>query len=169
MMARLELFLQDPLISMATVLTVFLLASGLGSMLFERLRTRIRMGVLPFAVAAVVLLTLFALNGVTRHLLGLPMPVRLGIAVALIVPASTGLGMFYPYAVAALVHNGKENVVPITYGISTLASVIGATYAMTMMIAFGYNRLLWEAALGYVLLGAFILATGFHRRFRVSG
>jgi hypothetical protein len=73
--------------------------------------------------------------------------------------------MFYPYAVAGLVKRGYEGAVPITYGVSTLSSVIGATYAMTLMLEVGFSALLLQAAAGYAVLGVFvILYSGFARR-----
>jgi hypothetical protein len=156
-MAKLELFLQDLLISMACILTVFLLASGLGSRLFQRLHGRLPIRLFPFLVAGVVLVSLHVIDFVTHRCMALPLILRLPIVVILAAPTGICLGMFYPYAVAGLVENGRENAVPITYGISTLASVLGATYAMTLMIRFGYDILLYQAAAGYVVLGALII------------
>jgi hypothetical protein len=45
----------------------------------------------------------------------------------------------------------------VSYGISTLSSVIGATYAMTVMLDLGFSSLLWQAAAGYVGLALFVL------------
>ena len=156
-MAKFELFLQDLLVSMATTLTVFLLASGVGSLLSRKVAGRIGMRVFPFAVALLVFVSIYVLDFVTHHLLAMPLFVRIGIVVVLILPVGVCLGMFYPYAVAGLVRRGCERAVPITYGISTLSSVIGATYAMTMMLQFGFNSLLRQAAVGYVVLGFFVV------------
>jgi hypothetical protein len=68
-----------------------------------------------------------------------------------------GLGMFYPWIVDRLVGTEHSAVVPITYGLSTLSSVIGASFAMTMMIPWGFNDLLYCAAGGYVALGLLIV------------
>jgi hypothetical protein len=65
--------------------------------------------------------------------------------------------MFYPCAIAGLVKQGFEHAVPITYGISTLSSVVGATYAMTMMLQVGFNHLLAQASAAYVILGIFLI------------
>ena len=66
------------------------------------------------------------------------------------------MGLFYPYAVSCLVTNARPRAVAISYGISTLSSVIGATYAMTIMLDLGFSSLLWQAAIGYVALALFI-------------
>jgi hypothetical protein len=158
--AKLELFMQDPLVSMATVLSIFLLTSGIGSLLFDKVAGLLRMSLFPFGVAALVFGSIFALNLLNERLLGLPLILRVAVAGATMAPVGLCLGLFYPFAVLSLVRHSRENAVPITYGISTLASVIGATYAMTMIINFGSDHLLREAAIGYALLGAFVLLYG---------
>jgi len=156
-MARLELFLQDLLVSMATTLSVFLLASGVGSSLSRVFAGRVSMRVFPFFVALLVAGSVFSLDFVIHHLLALPLFLRIVVVVMLILPVGVCLGMFYPLAVAGLVRHGFENAVPITYGISTLSSVVGATYAMTMMLEIGYSQLLYQAAVGYATLGLVVL------------
>jgi len=155
--AKLELFLQNPLVSMASVISIFLLTSGIGSLTYARVARRLGMRVFPFAVAGLVAISVYALEYVLHNLLGLPLAVKLIVTAVVVSPVGIALGMFYPYAVNSLVRHGRENAVPITYGISTLSSVIGATYAMTMMIQWGFNQLLIQASAGYVLLGAFTL------------
>jgi len=160
-MAKLELFLQNLFVSMATTLTVFLVASGLGSALFSRIARVLDMRGFAFLVAAIVEASIYVLDFMSQHLLGMPLFVRIVLVIIAVLPVGICLGMFYPFAVAGLVKRGFEHAVPITYGVSTLASVIGATYAMTMMLSFGFNRLLQHAALSYVLLGSFIIVYSF--------
>ena len=89
-------------------------------------------------------------------LLSLPVAAKLTVSVLLIAPIGMSLGLFCPYAVSCLVSNGRAHAVAITYGISTLSSVIGATYAMTVMINVGFSSLLLQAAVGYVALVVFV-------------
>ncbi|MCC7075313.1 MAG: hypothetical protein IT383_28630 [Deltaproteobacteria bacterium] len=157
LMAKLELFMQDVTVSMASVITVFLLTTGVGSLAHQRLIGRIGMRAFPFVVAAIVLGSIPLLSLLQQQLVGLPLIGRL-LAVAVVVfPIGVALGAFYPWLVSRLVATDHAATVPITYGISTLASVIGASFAMTMMIPWGFTRLLVLGASGYALLGAFIL------------
>ncbi len=156
--AKLELFLQNPLASMASVVSIFLLTSGWGSLTFESVAGRLGMRVFPFLVALLTACSVAVLELMGQHLLGLPMPLKLLVAAAAITPVGVGLGMFYPYAVRCLVRHEHENAVAVTYGISTLSSVIGATYAMTFMLNTGFNALLFQAAAGYFLLGVLVVA-----------
>lgn len=156
-MAKFELFLQDLFISMATTLTVFLLSSGLGSRLSRRFKPEAGLVGLPFITGVVVFVSIVILDYITRNLLGLPLAARIGLVVLLTMPVGVCLGMFYPLFISALLRHGRDNVVPITYGLSTLSSVIGATYAMTMMMEFGFNNLLKQASTVYIIVGGFIV------------
>jgi spermidine synthase len=152
MIAKLELFLQKPIVSMATVLSTFLLTSGIGSYLFSRIKRRIRISLLALVVAGLAGASVYVLDYLNAGLLGLPLGAKLVIALVVMAPVGVCLGLFYPYAVSCLVANERPRAVAITYGISTLSSVIGATYAMTMMLDMGFSSLLWQASIGYVAL-----------------
>lgn len=155
--AKLELFLQNPLVSMACVISIFLLTSGLGSLTYQHVALRLGMRIFPFLVAALVGGSIFLLDFLLQNMTGLPLGLKLILSAVAISPIGIALGMFYPYAVNCLVRHERENAIPITYGISTLSSVIGATYAMTIMIQTGFNHLLMQGVIGYALLGVFVL------------
>jgi predicted membrane-bound spermidine synthase len=156
LIAKLELFLQKPIVSMATVLSTFLVTSGIGSHLFAHIKKRIRIGILSLVVAALSLAWTHLLDFLNSSLLGLPIPAKLVVALGVTAPVGICLGLFYPYAVSCLVHNERPRAVAISYGISTLSSVIGATYAMTMMLDWGFSSLLRQAGAGYVLLAVLV-------------
>lgn len=158
LIAKLELFLQEPLISMACVVSVLLIASGVGSATYERVA--LRMGVGPFTLLAalVVWLDYKLLGGVIAWGMDLPLVARILLSVLVIVPVGVILGMFYPCAVNSLVKSGRESAVPLTYGISTMASVIGAAYAMNFMILIGFTALIWQAVCVYLMLGGALIA-----------
>lgn len=155
MIAKLELFLQKPIVSMATVLSTFLLTSGIGSRLFPRIRNHLRVSILAGIVAVLALASIHLFDSLNSNLLGLPILAKVVVAGVVMAPVGISLGLFYPYAVSCLVSNDRSQAVAITYGISTLSSVIGATYAMTMMIDLGFSSLLWQASVGYVALAVF--------------
>ncbi|MCK9461652.1 MAG: hypothetical protein M0R80_18640 [Proteobacteria bacterium] len=156
LMAKLELFLQVPLLSMAVVLSVFLLAGGVGSRLSQRYRHRLDMRVVPVVAAFLVFGSIFLVDAMNVHLIGLPTPVKLVLAALAVFPVGICLGLFYPFAVTSLVKHDLGDVVPITYGVSTLASVIGANYAITFMVEVGFNSLLKQAAVVYLGLTVFV-------------
>jgi len=152
LLARLELLLGNPLLSMALLLATFLIGNAIGSVLLNRLTGDAMRWLLPVVTALLVIVTVKSadwLNGVALHQAA---PVKLLCAAALLLPLSMMLGGFYPRVVSWLADNGMPDAVPITYGISTLASVVGATYAMTAGVNLGYRAIAWQAAAGYLLL-----------------
>lgn len=157
LMAKLELFLQDPLVAMATVLSIFLLTSGVGSALAGRIVHRIRMEFFLPVVALLVFASIEACDWANTELLTLTLKERVLTAAAIVAPIGMALGVFYPYLVHCLVARERGDVVAISYGLSTLASVIGATYAMTFMVEFGFSELLWQATYAYLALFAFVV------------
>ncbi|MDP8224762.1 MAG: hypothetical protein P9L99_15490 [Candidatus Lernaella stagnicola] len=156
-MARLELFLENPLYSMALLLTIFLLTNAIGSLLYNRYQRRLPMTFVPLVAAVVVSATIFLLKALIVSRLDMPLPLKLLLAVAVVSPTGVVLGFFYPYVVTWLHRHDRADAVPVTYALSTLSSVAGATYAMTMIINWGYTNIMWQAVAGYVLLAAVML------------
>jgi hypothetical protein len=155
-MAKLELFLTQPLLSMAAVLSLFLLTSGVGSSIYPKLArlhdTRVLAGLAAVAVVVVMLL----LDWMVGHLLHLPVALKLVLATLATAPLGTVLGLFYPHIVSCLVDQDRAQTVSISYGLSTLSSVVGSAYALAAMINNGFNALLKQAVMGY--LGLLVLA-----------
>ncbi|HPQ71701.1 MAG TPA: hypothetical protein PKW95_21430 [bacterium] len=156
--AKLELFLENPLYSMALLLSIFLTTNAVGSALYNRYHAKMPMTVMPLLVGALVLVTLWAMDFVIAHRLGMGLWLKVPLTVLLTAPVGVCLGLFYPYVVTWLTEHDRADAVPITYGISTLSSVAGATYAMTMIINLGFTNIIHQAAVGYaaltLLLGA---------------
>jgi hypothetical protein len=151
-MAKLELFLTQPLLSMAAVLSLFLLTSGIGSSIYPKVKrlhdTRVLAGLAAVAVVVVMLL----LDWMVGHLLHLPVALKLVLATLATAPLGTVLGLFYPHMVSCLVDQDRAQTVSISYGLSTLSSVVGSAYALAAMINIGFNALLKQAVMGYAVL-----------------
>lgn len=148
-MAKLELFLTQPLLSMAAVLSLFLLTSGVGSSIYPSLArlhdTRVLAGLAAVAVVVVMLL----LDWMVGNLLHLPVALKLVLAAVATAPLGIVLGLFYPHMVSCLVDQDRAQTVSISYGLSTLSSVVGSAYALATMINVGFNALLKQAVIGY--------------------
>lgn len=155
--SKLELFLESPLTSMALLLAVFLLANGVGANIFSRYRKQLNMNLMPLIVAAVVMFSLTIIERLVAYRLGWPLPGKIIMATLIVAPTGICLGLFFPFVVTWLAEHGKSETVPITYGISTLSSVTGATYAMTMIINLGYNQIVYQAVIGYAALTVLLL------------
>ena len=151
-MAKLELFLTQPLLSMAAVLSLFLLTSGVGSSIYPRLTKLHDTRVLAGLAALAVILVMLLLDWMVGHLLHLPVAVKLVLATLATAPLGTVLGLFYPHMVSCLVDQDRAQTVSISYGLSTLSSVVGSAYALAAMINSGFNALLKQAVIGYAVL-----------------
>ncbi len=156
-MAKLELFLTQPLLSMAAVLSLFLLTSGVGSAIYPRLAKLHDTRILAGLAIVAVLFVMFTLDWMVGHLLHLPVALKLVLATVVTAPLGIVLGLFYPHLVSCLVDQKREQTVSISYGLSTLSSVVGSAYALAAMINIGFNALLKQAAIGYAALLVFAL------------
>jgi hypothetical protein len=153
---KLELFLENPLYSMALLISIFLLTNAIGSRWVEKLQGRVPVRYFPLIAAGVILVSLLMAHLCTHFLLGTPLILKILMVFLIISPVGISLGFFYPYAVIWLNRLKRVESIPVTYGISTLSSVMGATYAMTMIVNFGYTNILLQAVAGYLLLSGFL-------------
>ena len=156
-MAKLELFLTQPLLSMAAVLSLFLLTSGVGSAVYPRIPKLHDTRLLAGLAVVAVMFVMYTLHWMVGGLLHLPVALKLVIATVVTAPLGVVLGLFYPHVVSCLIDQKREQTVSISYGLSTLASVVGSAYALAAMINLGFNALLEQAAVGYGLLLVFAL------------
>ncbi|MCB9697150.1 MAG: hypothetical protein H6738_25445 [Alphaproteobacteria bacterium] len=155
LMAKLELFLGSPLLSTAVVLASFLLANAAGSAWVGRRRAEGRpvAPVLPAALAMVLVpATLWLIDGVLVHHLGHPVALKALVGVLAAAPLATVLGAFYPVGVGLVDDRGMSELVPMTFGLATLSSVIGSTFALVVMIDVGARQIVLWAALGYAVV-----------------
>lgn len=163
LMAKLELLLGRPLYSIAVVLAAFLLANGAGSAWVQRRTDAGRPpGLLGpcVAAAAAVPLTLLLVDALSIHALGLPTLLKVPVALASVAPLAFVLGMFYPLGVRMAVERGLGTLVPMTFGLATLSSVVGSTWAMVAVINLGFRLVVLQALLGYLLLAAIVAVFG---------
>lgn len=157
---KLELFLENPLYSMSLLISIFLFTNASGSWISDKLDT---LGIknwhiyYPFFVATVTLISLLLTSVAINHLMHIPLLLKIFVVIIIISPVGFCLGVFYPYSVKWLTKDLRDDAVPVTYGLSTLSSVLGATYAMTVIINLGYTQVLYQATLGYILLGIMML------------
>ncbi len=167
LMAKLELFMGRPLYAIAVVLAAFLLMNGAGSAWVGR-RTdegrAPRVAWLALAAAAATVLTLALADGVLVHLLWLPPLLKAPLAFAALAPLAFVLGAFYPTGVGMAVDRGLQPQVPFTFGLATLSSVLGSTYAMIEVINIGFRAMVAHSIVGYLALALLAGLAGLVRR-----
>ncbi|HXJ19532.1 MAG TPA: hypothetical protein VMT03_04795 [Polyangia bacterium] len=154
LIAKAELFLGNPLYTVAVLLALFLASNGLGAYLQDRLRLfRGPLTLVPAAVAAIAWGVL-ATRLCNARLLSLPLPLKIVCVALSVAPAGTFLGMFYPFGVERVVQDGRREAVPATYAMATMSSVWGAAWAMTAVTNLGFSTVILLGAAGYLLTGA---------------
>jgi predicted membrane-bound spermidine synthase len=153
LMQRFSLFLEHPVYSLVVFLSSILFFSGLGSARTARLAGNFaRHGARRLAL----LVGILSLYGVlippfTRALIGLPLGVKMGIAVALAFPPAFLMGMMFPIGVAEL-RGRAERLVPWVWGLNSAFSVVGAVLSLFFAMSFGY------AATWAIFVAAYALA-----------
>ncbi len=165
LMAKLELFMGLPIYSIAVVLAGFLLANGAGSAFVEQRRAAgapLSPALLAVAAAVLVRTSPFAVDALNRHAVHLPTLVKVLPALLVVAPLAFVLGTFYPLGVGVLVRRELDPLVPMTFGIATISSVVGSTYAMVAVINLGFTDVIRQAVPIYLALA--VLAALFLRR-----
>jgi hypothetical protein len=151
LLQRFVLLLGHPVYSLTVTLFSLLLGTGLGSFLSRRIpANRVR----PVAVrmlvvvAAVALMSAFALPPIIDVAIAWPLAVRVLVAGALLVPTGVLLGIPLP-AGMRLVAARRPEIIPWGWGMNGAFSVVGATVAVFVAMNWGFFCTLSIAALVY--------------------
>ena len=148
------LFLHHPVLSVATILSGFLVFAGLGSLLAGSLRRRfdihhIQSGAILWIITIGILFSLLAPELVFKPLAAAALPFKLVVSLLITALLATPMGMPFPLAIARL---GKRapNLIPVAWAINGCASVISAVLATVLTIHFGFTVVLLLAYLLYL-------------------
>jgi len=148
---KFTLYLGHPVYAFAAALATLLGASGLGSLMGERLGGARRW--LPFVVVAGLAVAYpAALDRVLGATLGWPLAARVALAAAALAPLGFFLGMPFPAGIRALGER-EPALVPWAWAANGCASVVGPAAAVLMATSWGHNAVLAAAAVAYA--GAF--------------
>jgi hypothetical protein len=150
-MQRFVLFLGNPGYALSVVLLTFLLFSGWGAAVAGRsadpART-LRRALL--GIVALVALLAVSLHPVFEATLRYPLPVRLGLSVALLAPAAFVMGMPFPSGLR-LVSGRAAPLVPWACGVNGGASVIASVLGILLAMAAGFSAVFVLAGACYAL------------------
>ena len=156
LLQRFVLLLGHPVYSLAVTLFSLLLGTGLGSLLSRRVRPE---HVKPAAMRALggVMGLAFLSTIVLPHVIDLaipwPLPLRVVVAAAILVPTGVLLGVPLP-AGMRLVASARPEIIPWGWGINGAFSVVGATVAVFIAMNWGFSVTLSTAALVYGVASA---------------
>ena len=155
------LFLSHPLYSVGVVLSGFLMFAGIGSACSGRLAQQCEQkGYSPVAVAvagisAIALLYLVLLPTLFQQLIGLPDGIKMMISVLLIAPLAFCMGVPFPIGLHRLAHSAPD-FIPWAWGINGFASVMSASFATLLAIAFGFTTVVLLALGLYATAAAIV-------------
>ncbi len=149
-MQKMVIFLGHPTYALSVVLAALLVAAGTGSLVAGRIhvlsrRNLIRLG--AAIVAAIAATCAFQTWGLDP-LLGLPLPVRIGIAVAAQLPVGIALGMAFPTGMRVVEQNCPQ-LLPWCWAINGFLSVFSAVFVIVLSMIVGFTVALLSAALIY--------------------
>jgi hypothetical protein len=153
------LFLGYPTYSLTVVLFSLLTYSGIGSYLTGRMQRppEDRLLLVYAGLAAIALLYLVGLPPLFRAFLGSPLPLRVIIASAVLVPLGLLMGMFFPSGIQ-IVRRANVSFVPWAWGINGCASVVGTVLAVILAMGYGF-RFVTFVALAIYLVGVLGIRT----------
>ncbi len=152
LMQRFSLFLEHPVYSMVVLLASILFASGLGSASIERIESEHGKHAVRRLSALVLVLAVYGvlLPRLTRALIGLPLLLKMLVAVAAAFPPSYLMGMMLPLGIAAL-RGRAVRLVPWAWGLSSAFSVLGGVASLLVAMSFGYTATWYLFAAMYTL------------------
>jgi predicted membrane-bound spermidine synthase len=152
-MQRLVVFLGHPTYALSVVLFSLLLSSGIGSFLTEHLLASSRHWTFLAPLIA-LLVALIAFGGATpaaiRHYAGSTTPVRIVVAVAILIPLGLLMGMPFPIGMRiAAEHEGTPTA--LLWGANGATSVCASVLAVAIGLNFGISRAFWTGVAAYTV------------------
>ena len=151
LMQRFILLLDHPTYSFGVVLFAVLVFSGVGSLLSPRLGRYRRWAILVLAVLALA----YALGAslLVQVVLGLPLAVRITLAVASVAPLALLMGVPFPSGIAAL-QRSRPALVPWAWGANGYASVVGSVAGALVALTWGFTLVMLAAGAMYLVAWA---------------
>ncbi|HEX6312556.1 MAG TPA: hypothetical protein VF152_13155 [Acidimicrobiia bacterium] len=159
---RLSIFLGHPTYALSVVLFSVLLFSGVGSMLterFVRLDRPVSLVAPLFVLLVVVTAFGFLTPAVIQRFDGATTPMRIAIAVALLMPLGLVMGM--PFAIGMRSAASRPNApTAFLWGINGATSVCASVFGVVIALFLGIAASYWAGCLAYVLAaGSMIVIT----------
>lgn len=144
---RLTVYLGHPTYSFVVVLFSILLASGIGSLVSER----VALARLPAILGGIVLLvgaTALAIYDRLTTLMWLAFPLRVLLSVALLLPIGLLLGMCFPLGIR-WARQAHDHLIPWAWAVNGVFSVFAAAASLVVAINFGLKTMMLAGAACY--------------------
>ncbi len=156
------LFLGHPTYSFTVVVASLLISSGIGSHLSSRLPVDRRPQLVVLALAGLLALlggVVLGINPVLRGLLGLGLPARIALALAILAPLGLLMGVPFPSGIRLLAAR-TAHAVPWAWAINGVFSVLTTVLALLVAIGAGFQAALALSFVAYATALLCVLALG---------
>ncbi|HEX4341549.1 MAG TPA: hypothetical protein VH062_36820 [Polyangiaceae bacterium] len=149
---KLTLFLGQPVYSLTVTLFSLLVFTGLGSLLFAgRLSPGDRrIWAVPLGIAVFIAIFLGGSSLFVSHLIGLPVGVRIALAVLLLCPIGLLLGVPFAYGLR-VVADYHPSLTSWAWAINGSVSVVGSILTVIVSMNFGFTAVMCAAVLVYLV------------------
>jgi hypothetical protein len=153
MIQRLSVFLGHPVYALGVLLFAFILSTGIGSFLSERLPlTRVPWAlVYPGVACAAILVTRFVLAYLTSQMVPAPMVTKIVVSIAAIFPVGIVLGFFFP-AGMRLTRSIHPQETPWYWALNGIFGVLSSAIAVFISIFLGISVNFYLASICYALV-----------------
>jgi len=143
------LYLGHPIYSVATVISVMLISSGIGSYFSSRYKpSRVNLLKITGIITVLILLYTFVIGVFLSGTVGLPIFMKILLTVVIIALPSFFMGMPFPIGLK-IANNDKKSNVPWAWGINGCVSVISTSLAVIIAVEMGFIAVMLFAALAY--------------------
>jgi hypothetical protein len=139
---RLILFLGQPVLSLAAVLSSLLGGAGTGSLWSSRTsKGKIPKGIswASLGAAGVILCYILFLPAVLEQLLGLGLVLRLGVTLLFLGPLGFLMGLPFPLGIRLMKEMGRGEDIPWMWGANGVSSVLGSATAIVVALTLGFT------------------------------
>ncbi|MBI5504743.1 MAG: hypothetical protein HY899_08060 [Deltaproteobacteria bacterium] len=153
------LFLGHPSYSVAVILLALLTWTGVGSYVSGQIDAQPQTLIRAAFVVLLVLIGFYAwlVPLFFDYWLGSPAAWRYALTVVLLLPLGLTLGVFFPLGLL-IVREHDELLVPWAWGANGAASVVGSILSIVLAITFGFQGVLYMAAVVYLIGVAALLS-----------
>ena len=152
---RFVFFLANPVYANSIIITILLIASGIGSLVSETVRMERRFKVLAAAMGIGVLVLMLPVSWSRRFFracLGMPFGVKILITAVLVAPMGFFMGVPFPTGLASL-SESRKGILPWAWGVNGALSVTGSVLTRLVSTSFGFSVVLAAVAFLYLLAG----------------
>ncbi len=155
---KLTLFLGQPVYSLTVTLFSLLVFTGLGSLLFAgRLSPGDRLAwAVPLGIALFMAIFLGGSSLFVSHLIGLPVGVRIALAVLLLCPIGLLLGVPFAYGLRVVTEHHPA-LTPWAWAINGSMSVVGSILTVIVSMNFGFTAVMCSAVVVYLVAFAALM------------